>query len=71
MNKVNEPQKFKSRITDWPIDERPREKLMQLGPQAVTNAELIAILLGHGCPTTIQQKVLRTGGCGFWTAQPS
>ena len=48
MNKVNEPQKFKSRITDWPIDERPREKLMQLGPQAVTNAELIAILLGHG-----------------------
>jgi DNA repair protein RadC len=48
MNKVNEPQKFKSRITDWPIDERPREKLMQLGPQAVSNAELIAILLGHG-----------------------
>lgn len=48
MNKVNEPQKFKSRITDWPVDERPREKLMQLGPQAVSNAELIAILLGHG-----------------------
>jgi DNA repair protein RadC len=48
MNKVNEPQKFKSRITDWPIDERPREKLIQLGPQAVSNAELIAILLGHG-----------------------
>jgi DNA repair protein RadC len=48
MNKVNEPQNFKSRITDWPIDERPREKLMQLGPQAVSNAELIAILLGHG-----------------------
>lgn len=48
MNKVNEPQKFKSRITDWPIDERPREKLIQLGPEAITNAELIAILLGHG-----------------------
>ncbi|MEJ2542743.1 MAG: DNA repair protein RadC [Calditrichaceae bacterium] len=48
MNKVNEPQKFKSRITDWPIDERPREKLIQLGPQSVTNAELIAILLGQG-----------------------
>jgi len=48
MNKVNEPQNFKSRITDWPIDERPREKLIQLGPQAVSNAELIAILLGHG-----------------------
>lgn len=48
MNKVKEPQKFKSRITDWPPDERPREKLIQLGSQAVSNAELIAILLGHG-----------------------
>lgn len=48
MNKVNESQNFKSRITDWPVDERPREKLMQLGPQGVSNAELIAILLGHG-----------------------
>ena len=48
MNKVNEPQKFKSRITDWPIDERPREKLIQLGSEAVSSAELIAILLGQG-----------------------
>ena len=48
MNKVNEPQKFNSRITDWPLDERPREKLIKLGPESVTNAELIAILLGHG-----------------------
>ena len=48
MNKVNEPQKFKSRITDWPIDERPREKLIQLGYEAVSSAELIAILLGQG-----------------------
>lgn len=48
MNKVNEPQKFKSRITDWPINERPREKLIQLGSEAVSSAELIAILLGHG-----------------------
>ena len=48
MNKVNEAQKFKSRITDWPVDERPREKLMQFGPESVSNAELIAILLGHG-----------------------
>ena len=48
MIKVNEPQKFKSRITDWPIDERPREKLIQFGSEAVSSAELIAILLGHG-----------------------
>ncbi len=48
MNRINEPGAFKSRITDWPIDERPREKLMRLGAEAVTNAELIAILLGQG-----------------------
>jgi DNA repair protein RadC len=48
MPKVNEPQKFKSRITDWPLEERPREKLIQYGPESVSNAELIAILLGHG-----------------------
>ncbi|MCB9057357.1 MAG: DNA repair protein RadC [Calditrichae bacterium] len=39
---------FTSRITDWPEDERPREKLIQNGPEAVSSAELIAILLGQG-----------------------
>lgn len=63
MPKVHEPQKFKSRITDWPLDERPREKLMQYGPEAVSNAELIAILLGHGTvqfnALELAQKLLR------------
>lgn len=48
MPKVNEAQKFKSRITDWPIEERPREKVTKYGPESVSNAELIAILLGQG-----------------------
>lgn len=39
---------FTSRIKDWPLDERPREKLMRKGPEAVSSAELIAILLGQG-----------------------
>lgn len=47
-DKINEPSQFKSRITDWPLDERPREKLIQQGPAAVSNAELLAILLGQG-----------------------
>ncbi len=47
-DKINEPQHFRARITDWPIDERPREKLKQLGPRSVSNAELVAILLGFG-----------------------
>lgn len=35
-------------ITDWPIDERPREKLLQRGPASLTNAELLAIFLRTG-----------------------
>lgn len=35
-------------LRDWPLAERPREKLLSLGPQALTEAELIALLLRHG-----------------------
>lgn len=35
-------------ITDWPADERPREKLLQRGPQALSDAELLAIFLRTG-----------------------
>ena len=47
-NKINEPRAYKSRITDWPVDERPRERLERLGPESVSSAELLAILLGQG-----------------------
>lgn len=36
------------RITDLQDDDRPRERLQNLGPQALSNAELIAILLRVG-----------------------
>ncbi len=35
-------------IKDWPADERPREKLLSIGPQALTDAELLAIFLRTG-----------------------
>lgn len=35
-------------IRNWPQDERPREKLVKLGPESLTNAELIAIIIGTG-----------------------
>jgi len=35
-------------ITDWPADERPREKLLARGAQALTDAELLAIFLRVG-----------------------
>ncbi|MDB6046142.1 MAG: repair protein RadC [Gammaproteobacteria bacterium] len=35
-------------IRDWPRAERPREKLLDRGPQALSDAELLAVLLGSG-----------------------
>ena len=35
-------------INEWSIDDRPREKLERLGAQALSNAELLAILIGSG-----------------------
>jgi DNA repair protein RadC len=37
-----------SRIKDWPEDERPRERLMQLGEGALSDAQLLALLLRTG-----------------------
>ena len=36
------------RIPDWPANERPREKLLRLGPAALSDAELVAIWLRTG-----------------------
>jgi DNA repair protein RadC len=35
-------------ITDWPLQERPRERLLALGPASLADAELVAILLRTG-----------------------
>ena len=49
-------------IWQWSEDERPRERLRDLGPQALTNAELLAILIGSGRPgisaVDLMKKVL-------------
>lgn len=36
------------RIKDWPADERPREKLLNQGPESLTDAELLALILRTG-----------------------
>jgi len=36
------------KITRWPKKERPRERLLQHGPQYLTEAELLGILIGKG-----------------------
>jgi DNA repair protein RadC len=35
-------------ITDWPVQERPRERLLALGAASLADAELLAILLRTG-----------------------
>ncbi|MCX8071775.1 MAG: DNA repair protein RadC [Candidatus Binatia bacterium] len=35
-------------IKAWPEDDRPREKLLRQGPQALSDAELLAVVLRHG-----------------------
>ncbi|MCL4154861.1 UNVERIFIED_CONTAM: hypothetical protein GTU68_035161 [Idotea baltica] len=37
-------------IREWPQSERPREKLLNLGPQALGDAELLAIFIRTGVP---------------------
>ena len=37
-----------SSIKDWPEDERPRERLVKFGGDALSDAQLLAILIGSG-----------------------
>lgn len=36
------------KITDWAVEDRPRERLWQKGPSSLSDAELLAILIGSG-----------------------
>jgi DNA repair protein RadC len=51
-------------IKDWATDDRPREKLISKGTQALSDAELLAILLNEGhkekSALALAQEVLRT-----------
>jgi DNA repair protein RadC len=39
-------------IKEWPESDRPREKLLEKGPEALSNAELLAIILRTGDAST-------------------
>ena len=52
-------------IADWAEDDRPREKLERLGPGTLSDAELLAILVGSGSTkedaVTLMKRIL--GDC--------
>ena len=35
-------------IREWPLGERPREKLLERGPESLSDAELLVVLFGRG-----------------------
>ncbi|MBQ8097128.1 MAG: DNA repair protein RadC [Prevotella sp.] len=52
-------------IAHWAEDDQPREKLRDKGPQALSNAELLAILIGSGTPGVSAVELMQTvlNGC--------
>jgi len=51
-------------IKDWAVEDRPREKLLEKGVQSLSDAEIIAILIGSGTKNEsaveLSKKVLKT-----------
>jgi len=52
-------------IKDWPAADRPRERLVQGGPECLADAELLAILLGRGTPGATAVDLGRALLCRF------
>ncbi|CCC57860.1 RadC family protein [Caloramator australicus] len=57
------------RIRDIPHDERPRERLIKFGPESLSNAELLAILLRTGTKDfsaiNLAQNIISKNGLDF------
>ena len=47
-------------LAHWAEDDQPREKLRDKGPQALSNAELLAILIGSGTPGVSAVELMQT-----------
>lgn len=45
---VKETGYYHTTIKEWPVDDRPREKLLLRGPAALSDAELLALIIGSG-----------------------
>lgn len=46
-------------IKDWAEEDRPREKLLHLGAESLSNAELLAILIGSGTPNKTAVELMQ------------
>ena len=61
---MNTPYENKITIKAWPEEDRPREKLLAQGRRVLSDAELIAILIGSGSTTEsavdLSKRILHT-----------
>jgi len=48
IKEINNIAKNSYSIKTWPEDERPRERLIKFGPEYLSNAELLAVIIGTG-----------------------
>ncbi len=44
-------------IKDWPEEERPRERLIKLGSSALSDAQLLSVIIGSGDPGTKRNAI--------------
>jgi DNA repair protein RadC len=54
-----EPGRAFMRMLDWPERDRPRERLLQMGAESLSDAELLGLFLGSGRPGTTAVDVAR------------
>lgn len=68
----------KLNINQWAAEDRPREKMMQKGAEALSDAELLAILIGSGnteeSAVSLMQRIMNACGndlnqLGKWEIQ--
>jgi len=58
--KIKDPSFYESAMSDWPPGDRPGEKLYQLGPQSLTETELLAAILRTGSQKCSAVRLART-----------
>jgi len=60
--------KYKLKIKDIPLEERPRERLIKYGSKVLNNSELLAIILGNGSKhenvLELSRKLLKNNNIG-------
>jgi DNA repair protein RadC len=63
---MNYTEKQSGNLLAWNEDERPRERMLKLGAASLSEAELLAILIGSGLPgenaVELARRVLREAG---------